>query len=48
VVSNFDDERFVQFCMQHQCVEGAQHFGFNLEDLFVFLKKQHESQKADW
>ena len=34
-VLGFDEDRFRAFCAEQGCVQGAQQFGLNLEDLFV-------------
>ena len=45
VVLGFDDKRFGTFCDEHNCGEGARHYGLNLEDLFVEVAQSDASNQ---
>ena len=45
VVLGFNEERFAKLCDEHNCGQGARHFGLNLEDLFVEVAQSDASNQ---
>ena len=45
VVLDFDEARFRSFCEKEGCADTARAFGLNLEDLFVEVATNHNTEK---